>query len=358
MKVDIIFPEFFTWTWNYSYGLVDAADQLGVLNQYINLGFATDRDIYELGDTSADAIIFVGGCEHSSILHDSPAKRELLKNIKAKKLAIVVESFEYDMYDKKQFPDIERHGEETYKNAELFTHIVSSDEKDVDNLKTAFPYLDIAWMPQCVDIDMFTPREVSNRKGCCFIGSLYKKRRSVLERFNGCGIDVAVMSNVGVPFLNYRIWKSLKKRFDKIFLQRKIERKYKKISETIYKKRKYFNTRTLNNIYNKFLFNVNLPGPHKGFTSRVFEILSAGGVLCQPFPKGRDKTASLFNDMEHLIYYDVDNFHEFVEKFQALSRNKKKLQDISYNGIELVRKKHSCLVRMEQLIDFLKNGAV
>ncbi len=76
---------------------------------------------------------------------------------------------------------------------------------------------------------------------------------------------------------------------------------------------------------------------------RVFESLSLGCLLFTDINK---KVEQYFRDEEHLVTYNsVENL---FEKINFLKKNEKKAIEVSKNGYQLIKKKHTTLIRLKE----------
>ena len=76
---------------------------------------------------------------------------------------------------------------------------------------------------------------------------------------------------------------------------------------------------------------------------RVFESLSLGCLLFTDINK---KVEEYFKDEEHLVTYNsVENL---FEKINFLKKNEKKAIEVSKNGYQLIKKKHTTLIRLNE----------
>jgi spore maturation protein CgeB len=354
VKIDIVFPEFFSWTWNYSFGMVRAAKDLGVLNKYINLSICSENDILSIGDTSADLIIFFGGVEHSARLFDSENKRETLKSVSIPKVAILVESLEYDSFEVAMFPTLADIHKENLSRCELFSHLITSDEADLSRLRTLSPSSVVRWLPQCADTSLFYPQDKEKVHELVFIGSLYPRRQLVLDKFKDSGVKVEakrvysenntfVRSSHNGPLSRKRLASQITKVFSQFFCRETKSQQYYRF--------KHRDTNLLNALINEVKLNVNFPGPHRAFTSRVFEVMATRGVLIQPIPKNRPLSMSLFEDMKDIVYYEASDPSSALEKIGSLINNPIACYEIGSSALNKIQMFHTCKRRLTEIIE-------
>jgi spore maturation protein CgeB len=356
MKIDLIFPEYFTWSSSLSVGMVQAAQKLGILGRAINISMCSERAILSLADSSADAMIFFGGCEHSPRLYDTHLKRQILSDISVPKASMVVESFEFDDLDRRQFPNISRHKEEVFAHAKYFSHIFVTDERDVGALRAHSPITNAHWLPMCADIDAYIPIACSKSVDYGFVGTRYEKRKKSIDEFAGFGLNIdAVKANAKERdfFLKMAANGNMRRifrTFSKLgipdpFLGRKMVKSWER--------QKNLDTITLNQVYNSSKITFNLPGPHKGFTNRTFEMMAAGSVVAQNVGTGREKSISLFGDQDEILYYDENNIEEAADKIIGVANNPAKRRAMSVAAREAIERNHSCQKRLVQILDLL-----
>lgn len=97
---------------------------------------------------------------------------------------------------------------------------------------------------------------------------------------------------------------------------------------------------------------LNLPSISPTLTARVFESMGCGGVLIQSNIIGQ-KSNQLFQDWEHLVFYDSDNHNDLIEKIKYLIKNPDVAQKIAKNGYHICHQKHTLKCRVEEILLWL-----
>ena len=91
---------------------------------------------------------------------------------------------------------------------------------------------------------------------------------------------------------------------------------------------------------------------YRSLSMRYTETLACGGFLLADRPDDLDFVG--LKDGEHLVIYkDLKDFKNKV-LYYLDDKNKKEREQIAKNGMEYVRKNHSCKIRVEQIMKFIK----
>jgi hypothetical protein len=87
----------------------------------------------------------------------------------------------------------------------------------------------------------------------------------------------------------------------------------------------------------------------KGYMDvRPFQYVGAGGFLLQRYYSEMDK---VFNNDEHLVWFNNDNVSDFLHIFEYYKRCKDKIKRIKNKGFEFCQKYHSYKRRVEDVIN-------
>jgi len=91
---------------------------------------------------------------------------------------------------------------------------------------------------------------------------------------------------------------------------------------------------------------------YRSLSMRYTEALACGGFLLADRPDDLDLVG--LKDGEHLVIYkDLKDFKNKV-LYYLDEKNEKERNEIAKNGMDFVRKNHSCEVRVKQVMDFIK----
>jgi glycosyltransferase involved in cell wall biosynthesis len=100
---------------------------------------------------------------------------------------------------------------------------------------------------------------------------------------------------------------------------------------------------------------LNLPSHSYSLTSRAYEIMGCGGLLLQNKPIG-EISQSLFEDWEHLVYYEPSDANDLISKIKYLIKNPQLTRQIADRGYELCHREHILEHRIKTTIDWVDRG--
>jgi len=90
----------------------------------------------------------------------------------------------------------------------------------------------------------------------------------------------------------------------------------------------------------------------KYWSNRVYETLGRGGFLIHPRIPGIEDE---FQDGEHLVMFEYGNFKDLSEKIDYYLNSEKEREKIRQQGFEYVRKRHTLMNRVQQIMEILQN---
>ncbi|MCL0048692.1 glycosyltransferase [Dehalococcoidia bacterium] len=354
MKIDLITPDFPSWTWNYNYGFKRALDEMGYLNKFINPNLMTDKEITNyLRNAQFDLLICIGGGAYLPRLYDSSTKRALFLDIDRPKVLMLVESMTFTKDDYKTFANVDRLYHEPKQNVRYYSHVFTCDESDVDILKNDFCVDNAYWLPQCVDENMFVRKQIEKRNSLIFIGNInYYSRKKTANalRDNGVYFDI-VKAYENKKFIFNRLIDN--------YLRSKVVQQFFKLapysffySLTSYNNYVVKRSATKNYVaaINSAYGFLNLPAILKSYSSKVYEAMACGTAVIQPIIKNRPLNMSLFKDGREIILYDVEKLKETQSKIQYYLSDKEKLVEVGENARRKVVAHHTCKHRVEEIL--------
>jgi glycosyltransferase involved in cell wall biosynthesis len=328
IKIDVVLQATGKHTWNMSEGWVNVLRKEGWLNRafYPIADWNDDEPVEDNGlfdylkNPQSDLILLLGFDWHSQPLHKTLKWQERWANCPIKKIAIVNEMC--------SSPIVQR-CEEWQKSVSLALHssmpcvdaVIFNHEPDLEflyNKENIFkPSI---FQPFAIDPEFFSSNiEFYQRQPKAFFrgnvtsfydSESYIQRQRILEgiRYN---------NNVCL------------KEFQQEFL-----------------------LKDYTNDLQEYQILLNLPSISPTLTARVFESMGCGGVLIQSNIIGQ-KSTQLFQDWEHLVFYDSDNHNDLIEKVKYLIKNPDIAQRIANNGYHICHQKHTLKCRVEEILLWL-----
>jgi glycosyltransferase involved in cell wall biosynthesis len=357
MKIDLITPDFPSWTWNYNYGFKRALEEMGYLNKHINPTFMTDKEIINyLRRAHFDLLICIGGDAYLPRLYDSSIKRALFLDIDRPKVLIMVESMSFTEDDYKTFANVGRLYHEPKQNVRYYSHVFACDESNVDILKNDFCVKHAYWLPQCVDENMFRRKQIEKLHSLLFIGNTnYYSRKETMSALRANGLIFDVL----------KTYESKKLAFNGLFdnfLRNNAAQRFLKLMphSFFYSLCSYNNfvvkrdaTENYVSALNSTYGLLNLPAILKSYSSKVYEAMACGTAVIQPLIKNRPLNMSLFRDGREIILYDVENLKEASSKIQQYLSDQKKMFEIGENARREIIKNHTCKHRVEEILKII-----
>lgn len=107
----------------------------------------------------------------------------------------------------------------------------------------------------------------------------------------------------------------------------------------------------------KYKFLLNLPSLSSTLTSRTFEIMGCGGVLLQNKIVGEESN-KLFNNFQHLVYYDPENSEDLIGKLEYLRDNIELAKFIADEGYKICHREHLIENRINTIVEWINNKFV
>lgn len=306
LKIDLIVPPASNHSWHLKEGWIHSLKSRGILNNLFYVNEKYYRHFFEYLNTGgrSDLILALGGDHHLYFLNDSEIKQQMWEKYKNAKVCFSFESSRDTIYEAYRI---------RVNNAlKIFTHYLVSDENDISLYKDFSK--DVIWFPQFVDDKLFYQYKPfdSRQRMLFFKGKLwneYEIRRKILMDLVKSKLCIVVDQ--------------------------------------------FLSTSELISNYNLFVGTINPPGVFGGFNVRTFEALACGSLLFQFKPENRPLNNALFKDGKHLIYFEVKDIDNLVNKVELFLKNPDLYRHIAEDGHNEVLKYHTLEKRIDTFIDWI-----
>jgi len=103
---------------------------------------------------------------------------------------------------------------------------------------------------------------------------------------------------------------------------------------------------------NAYQIQLNLPSISATLTNRPFEVMACGSVLIQNNILG-EVSNQLFQNLQHLVYYEQDNPEDLINKINHIIANPDVAHQIAQSGHQLCYEKHTIANRIQSILEFL-----
>lgn len=325
-KIDIVLPATGQHGWHISQGWVAAAERAGVLGRVFTpkatWGADTPHDddglleALKLHKTS-EFILVLGMDWHSQPLTHSEQWREAWRGVNSKILALIWEDYTSDFVFSQ--PDFYRQMTEAGERMCVCADWVYSEhEANVAFFKEKLGFNRISFQPFAIDTAVFD--EVAPFSG---------KQNKLF--FKG------KIDNFGYEEGPYE--------------QRKViaGQLHDRLGDRFVFEDKFVTDHEFVQLLGGHRFHINLPSFSPSMTLRAFEVLGAGGFLFQFTPDG-EITRQIFNDGQHLVFYDPQDVDGLFDKIEYYFRHPSLAEKIAMSGRERCYEFHSIGARLQQMI--------
>ncbi len=322
-KLDIVLQVTGEHAWGVGKGWENAAKKIGVHNKTFapkanwndtNLQYDDGLEKYLKGDNSD--ILFLAGFDwHSQVLHRNSHWKDLFFKSKAKKVLYIQESI---VNNCKLFntDEMKLAFQSAAEIADLIVYTDFFDKDFIENIK-----LPSIWQPFGVDDSVFYPKvNLGNRIHKPFFRGKYN------------------------PFYT-----------DATYEERRVLLKYlldNRLIELIPYSDKAVSVEEIVSDYNKYKIAINLPSIFSNHPTRVFEALACGNALITNRTNIK-KIDDLFEDKEHLIYYN--NQESLSEAIELLQNDSNLLAKISQQGHDYVKENFTLDKHLSVILKELEN---
>ncbi|MDM3859421.1 MAG: glycosyltransferase [Aphanizomenon gracile PMC644.10] len=336
-RIDIVLQATGKHGWSCSHGWLNLLQRYGLLNRTFS-PVATwnadepsdDNGLFEyLKNPEADIMILPGFDWHSQPLHKTVKWQDRWHQAQIKKIALLQECYSSEVVQgtlewKKQM------NQALVNTIGCVDALISNHEPDVSFLKNTLDVsLPIIFLPFYIDIEYFRKYKPFTKRinRALFRGNAprhftekaYKERQELINILN---------QSPNVDLFSNNLY-GAKNCFEA--MQDYVEE------------------------LNSYSILLNLPSLAPTFTVRPFEIMACGGVLLQNRIIG-EQSQQLFQDWQHLVYYDANQPKDLIGKIEYLIINPDIANKIAAQGQELCYQLHTIECRLKTILEWTNNN--
>lgn len=333
-RIDVVLQATGIHGWSASYGWINTLQKQGFLNRSFKPAALwgaeepyDDDGLFEyLNAPEANIILLLGFDWHSQALHNNLRWQERWNKASIKKIAVLQECYSSEVVQKT--PVWKQHMYQALASTlSCVDGLICHHEPDVqllqEELEISVPTI---FLPFGVDTEYF------------------KNQNSFVIRLNK-----ALFRGNAPRYFTENTYKERQLIIDKLSNSENVD-----LFDTNLNNKNNIFTTTENYIkeLNSYRLLLNLPSIAPTLTARPFEIMACGGLLLQNEIVG-EKTNKLFNNWQHLVYYDAKNPEDLLEKIDKLISNPELPKQIAENGYQLCQEKHSIKARIEAILKWI-----
>ncbi len=337
-RIDVVLQSCGLHGWNLWRGWVNVLEKAGLLNRVFapTADWAApepndDDGLFEyLKNPEADVMLLLGFDWHSQALHNTAKWQNQWQQSPIKKVAILQECYSAEVVQ--NTPQWQQQlAQALATTIPCVDALVCNHEPDVQFLQEqANVSLPMIFLPFAIDPDFFKIKIPFNQRlnRAAFRGNIsayfsqetYQDRRQFIELLKQCG---------NVDLFEFQYHSSDPKEFA---TQDGVESYADRL--------------------NAYRIQLNLPSISATFTNRPFEVMACGAVLVQNTILG-EASNQLFQDGQHLVYYDSNNPEDLINKINHLVANPDVAYQIAQQGYQLCYQKHTIANRIQSILEFL-----
>ena len=336
-RIDIVLQATGRHGWSFSHGWVNILQREGLLNRVFTPLAAwgaeepvDDDGLYEyLKNPQADIILMPGLDWHSQPLHKTIKWQERWHQAQITKIALLQECYSAEVVQKTPAWQQQMH-QALVSTVSCVDALICHHEPDVDFLKNQLRIsLPTIFLPFYVDVEYFrNQKPFTDRLNRAlfrgnaarhFTENTYKERHKLIE---------ALSKDPRVDLFSNNLYV---KKYPVEVMQ-----------EYVYE-------------LNEYQICLNLPSLAPTFTVRPFEIMACGSLLLQNRIIG-EQSKALFQDWEHLVYYDANKPEDLIEKVEYLLADPGLSNKIAKKGQILCHQLHTNECRINTILEWINNG--
>lgn len=284
--------------------------------------------------------------------------REWILSIAPIRIGFLVESLEYHAEEIAEWAELKLRKQKAQERIQYMTHVVSCDEKDVENIN-AHNLVPAIWCPGAVPKRFIDQRESTVSKNyAVFSGAIYDARKKWLECPELKGLLVQQISpeqDTIYPFL----FDTLHRGVD-IFVRRRLPAGKFFLALYLlwlrYIRQKNFSLWLQG--MKKAIAVVNLCSFVKGYSSRVVEGMAAGRPVISWDIPGCPRNRALFEDGKEILLYSENEPSQLAEHIRSILSKPEFARKIVANAQHKLRRFHTTEHRVKQILNWIENGQI